>query len=1160
MDKRRFQRNAMIQNATVQGQYSGAIAGEIHDFSEHGVLFNTKTTQSLADLAEQLVDIHFQSRLSAVSYHLSARVVRVTGATLGLFVEMFPANAYAALQVLAKSAPTRHPAAVPAQRDAKQQQTLADCQAAFKRFITQVIAHFYRSLAGNLNMSAAGSARTEDRWLISNAYPLIDAQRVKLEQAYLADDYGHGPVSNEQLATASDAAGLSLVALAEFDEWLTISTLTNKLDLEYASGIYSFEARYNILLNKSLSGQDHPYGPHYIVQTMRKVISAANFNPVVVAILYKSFYEALDALMGDFYGQLNAILAYIDLSRAGVTEPLTAAGNSERHDRGAATASSVSADDFLRNVAMTQPNVPPSSYPSPGNMGGHHSQPAIPPNLGGEYGLQQLFAHATQTPLQNVNSNVNELIAYLQQLPAMSMQAAQDPQLMPAAQTVFKASDAANLILQPTASDINQILSAVNTHQAHWHEMADQIDAVTPWLQSIAPHIPENSGLWQSARLLDQVFSLPVTQDGVHSDIRSLLKKMELALLKLALLDSDFFTYSSHPAQHMVNLLERFYIAADDYGQLFDVQLRQLLHTLVNQVVERFEQDAHIFVDVNHVIETLIAPIEQTRQHKVKQITAACEQRARLQPVVNQHPPAVINNSAVALLRVGDWLSLMVDTTLVPHQIVWMNAMADLFVLTNRSATTIRELTRFDLAQGLSSGQVLSNPEFDTPFMERAARKVMFSAYDKVYQQAMRDDFTGLLNRKGLIVKLTEACSHYASQRSPAILCMIMLNQLSVLYANTDGQEADASLLAIIDVMVQATPASGQFARLNDNTFALLLHDVDITYAEKLMQELLLTLSAQRISYQDKQFVLGASVGIVQMSDELYAVPQLLRSASSACVMAKMNGNNTLQVYTANIEQIKQEESLFKWAGVVDHVLEHGLLYLRCQRIQAIGAGNNKLPHYEILLGIDKSLATTPQEFVLAAERWQRSTDIDLWVLTHSFAWLEQQGEQLIHINGVSINLSGHSLSNDRVLNFIIERLRTSEFIASKVIFEMTETAFMNNLAPAQRFIEEVRALGCRFSLDDFGSGYSSFTYLKNLHVDYLKIDGAFVRNVDTSPKDLAMVKAMHEIGHALGLETIAEYVEHNAILQKLNEIGVDYAQGYGIEMPKPLSSLNLLA
>ena len=1166
MEKRRFQRIAMTQTATIQGQYSGEIAGEIHDFSAHGLLLKTQTRQSLVDLAGQFVDVCFQSRFSMASYHFSARVVRVAGSTLGLFVETFPAEVYAALLILAKSVSAPFQAAVPLQNDIKRQQALADCKAVFNHFISQVIEHFYRGIARNLNMSAVGSARTEDRWLISNAYPLIELQRAKLEQVYLVDDYVHRQVADEQLATAADVGELSLVALVEFDEWLTISTLTNKLDLEYASDIYSFEERYNILINKALSGQEHPYGPHCIVQTMREVMTAASFNPAVVAILYKLFYEALDALMGDFYQQLNTTLAYIEplkpaespSSNPGYVS--TTPRSTDSHGSGAMSADSVSLEGFLRNVASMQPNVSLSSNPSFNRMVGDYTQPVVAPNVGAEYGLQRLFAHATQTPMHNANSNVNEVIAYLQQLPVMPIQAVQDTGLMPAAQTVFKVGDAANSVLQSTPGDVNQILSALNTHQMHWEEMVDHIDAVTPWLQSIAPHIPENSELWQSVRLLDQVFSLPVRQDGVQSDIRSLLKKMELALLKLALLDSDFFTYSSHPAQHMVNLLERFYIAADDYGRLFDAQLHLLLNALVNQVVERFEQDARVFVDVNHIVETLLAPIEQTRQYKVTQITTACEQRARLQTAVNRHPPAVINNSAVALLRVGDWLSIMIETTFVPHQIVWINAMADLFVLANRSATTIRELTRFDLAQGLLSGQLLSNPEFDTPFMERGARKLMFSAYDKVYQQAMHDDFTGLLNRKGLIVKLTEACTHYATERSAAILCMIVLNQLSVLYANSDGQEADASLLAIIDVMVHAIPASGEFARLNDNTFVLLLHDVDLAYAENLMKELLLILSAQRISYQDKQFVLGASVGIVQMTDGLRAVSQLLRSASSACAMAKMNGHDSLQVYTVNSEQIKQEESLFKWAGLVDHVLEQGLLYLRCQRIQAINAASNKLPHYEILLGIDESLATTPQEFVLAAERWQRSTDIDLWVLIHSFEWLESQGEQLAHINGVSINLSGYSVSNDRVLNFITERLRASEFIASKIIFEMTETVFMNNLVPVQGFIEIVRALGCRFSLDDFGSGYSSFAYLKNLHVDYLKIDGAFVRDLDTSPKDLAMVKAMHEIGHALGLETIAEYVENNTIFQKLSEIGVDYAQGYDIEMPKPLSSLNLLA
>jgi EAL domain-containing protein (putative c-di-GMP-specific phosphodiesterase class I) len=232
------------------------------------------------------------------------------------------------------------------------------------------------------------------------------------------------------------------------------------------------------------------------------------------------------------------------------------------------------------------------------------------------------------------------------------------------------------------------------------------------------------------------------------------------------------------------------------------------------------------------------------------------------------------------------------------------------------------------------------------------------------------------------------------------------------------------------------------------------------------------------------------------------------------------------------------------------------LLYLRCQKIHPIVSANGALPHYEILLGLDESLGIQPFDFIRAAERWKRSPDLDLWVVRNSFKWIRENAAQLGSLNGFSINLSGLSLVNDNVLNFIREALDKNDLPTEKIIFEVTESAAIERLDAAQDFIEKIKAYGCRFSLDDFGSGYSSFAYLKNLKVNYLKIDGAFVRDMLKDPADLAMVKSMHEVGHSLGLLTIAEYVENDAILAKLGEIGIDYAQGYGIGKPLPLLQL----
>jgi diguanylate cyclase (GGDEF)-like protein len=1191
MEKRRFQRIAIAQTATLQGQYSGLVTGEIHDFSTNGVLFSVNAKQSLADFHEQQVDVRFRSNLDQAEYALNGRVVRIAGFSLGLIISPFPEQAYMALLALAKSAPA--PVTTKQTQSHShshsQQQNLAKCHEIYQQFIKQVIDHFYLSLANRINFSANNAGSLEDRWIINNAYPLIDAQRLKIERAFLADDYTQRKLASDQLPTAKDADSLSLVALDEFDEWLTVSTLTTKLDQEFSASIFEFETRYAILLGQSLSGQDNPYGPSFLLQTLRDVIADAHFKSPVLSVLYRLFYESILASMGDFYQQLNACLGYIDLPQVRVTpstarQPFVAASNpsplspvfpeqtaaftqnmaSSGRDYPSAEQQSISLEGFLSNIKTMLPNY--STQQPVGAMETYpflSSAPAFAQGgmVGSEYGLHQLVTHSQPSINHTSATSVDSIIDYLRQLPPASSTSSQMTSVVPAAHTVFNSSEAFKQSeggIQPTANEISQLINALNAHQSHWHEISGQGNApdIANWLRGVAPQIPEESDLWQSVRLFDQLFTTPLASDELSSDIKELLKKLELTLLKLALLDNAFLSSSKHPAQQTVNLIERFYIAADDDGHLFDPQLRQLLHTLVNQIVDQFEQNNHIFDDVNHILEELVLPIEQTREEKVKLTASACEQRERMQPTLDIKLDHV--DDAITMLRTGAWLCILVDEVLVPYQIIWMNQIASAYILMNRSATLIREFHKDTLADALLAGSVTMDHEFDLPFMERTARKVMFSAYDQVYRKVMQDDFSGLLNRKGLMAKLEEACIRYIAQQVDAVLCMIMFDQLNVLYANCDGQEADESLLSILDLITKSMPASVQFARLSENTFALLLHKANTEYAEKLMQQMLSALSSKRIACQDKQFVVAASIGVVQISNEINTVPQLLRSVGSACVIAKTQGHNSVQVYAANSAQIKHEESLFKWAGLIDHVLDNDLLYLRCQRIQPISTAGSLLPHYEILLGIDKSLTTNPQEFILAAEKWQRSADIDLWVLQRIFTWLENQGDKLAYISGVSINLSGHSLTNNEVLAFITSHLQSSTIPANKIIFELTETAFMTNLAVAQQFIETVRTFGCRFSLDDFGSGYSSFAYLKNLHVDYLKIDGVFVRDLEKSQADVAMVKAMYSIGNALGLKIIAEYVENEAIFNILGEIGVDYAQGYGIEKPKPLDSLEL--
>jgi EAL domain-containing protein (putative c-di-GMP-specific phosphodiesterase class I) len=245
----------------------------------------------------------------------------------------------------------------------------------------------------------------------------------------------------------------------------------------------------------------------------------------------------------------------------------------------------------------------------------------------------------------------------------------------------------------------------------------------------------------------------------------------------------------------------------------------------------------------------------------------------------------------------------------------------------------------------------------------------------------------------------------------------------------------------------------------------------------------------------------------------------------------------------------------------VDRILDDEALYLRCQRIQPILGGGTQPSHFEVLLGVrgaDGRDLSTP-EFIEAAERYHRMPEVDRWVIRTAFRWIAENQDGLHQVDGFSINLSGRSLNDAGLLQFIMEEMETTGVPTHKLCFEVTETVGVASLSETADFIREIKKAGCKFSLDDFGSGMSSYAYLRHLPVDFLKIDGAFVKDMANNPFDAAVVKSICEIGHFMDKKVIAEYVENDAILEQLRALGVDCAQGYGIEKPIAMRDLTSL-
>ncbi len=283
---------------------------------------------------------------------------------------------------------------------------------------------------------------------------------------------------------------------------------------------------------------------------------------------------------------------------------------------------------------------------------------------------------------------------------------------------------------------------------------------------------------------------------------------------------------------------------------------------------------------------------------------------------------------------------------------------------------------------------------------------------------------------------------------------------------------------------------------------------------------------------------------------------ELLKEADAACYMAKELGRNRIHVYRVEDSEIAKRSGEMQWVSRINQALEEDRFCLYAQSIEPLGFSSDH--HYEILLRMldETGKIIPPGAFLPAAERYNLISKIDYWVIENTFTVLGNNRVFLEQINFCSINLSGQSLTNPEILDSIIDHLDKSGTNAEKICFEITETSVISNLSMAMTFISTLKELGCRFALDDFGSGLSSFGYLKNLSVDYLKIDGMFVKGITDNPIDHAVVKSINDIGQVMGMQTIAEFVENDDIKSMLSKLGVNYAQGYGIGKPLPLEQL----
>ncbi|HEY4366123.1 MAG TPA: EAL domain-containing protein [Steroidobacteraceae bacterium] len=422
----------------------------------------------------------------------------------------------------------------------------------------------------------------------------------------------------------------------------------------------------------------------------------------------------------------------------------------------------------------------------------------------------------------------------------------------------------------------------------------------------------------------------------------------------------------------------------------------------------------------------------------------------------------------------------------------------------------------------------------------------------KLSYHASHDILTGLVNRREFESRLERALKSARARESSFALCHIDLDQFKIINDNCGHSAGDALLGQVGALLKSKIRWRDTVSRLGGDEFGVLLESCSLEEGIRNAEALREAIRNYKFVWEERTFRLGASIGVVPISADNEDVAGLLSAADSACAAAKESGRNRIYSFQENDIDLMRRRREMQWAARINNALEDGRFEIFRQVIMPLQHAETGL-HYELLLRMrdEAGKIVAPDQFITAAERYGLTPSIDRWMIEHALRWLVSEADEREKLAMCSINLSGQSLGDDKFLPFVIEHFHRSGIDAKKICFEITETAAIASFSQANRFIHALKELGCRFALDDFGTGLSSFGYLKHFPVDFLKIDGSFVKEILHDPIDREMVRSINEIGHLTGKQTIAEFAENQEIIDMLRNIGVDYAQGYGIATPQ---------
>jgi len=764
---------------------------------------------------------------------------------------------------------------------------------------------------------------------------------------------------------------------------------------------------------------------------------------------------------------------------------------------------------------------------------------------------------------------------------------------LPVFETLIETPDFLNADNHPAREIINNLMRLCLAERASSKKLeatvADIVDELTR-IESSKPDLLE--GLSQKLRHLverqDQSFirnserlaktlegkeRLRKTRKDAQNRLHALLGQREVPRILIRLLQAGWeqiivltMLREGSDSQHCEELfdvvaqLQAWLSPAGATGELaFE---RELESTVMLQFIERELKTAGEISRTNPVMEELAGQL----QGHTEADTVWMEEYGDADEFAPAVPLELEQSRWISRAReisVGDWVEIRLDEGETRRmRLVWGGEDSLRFVFLSPKGMSEVSFGFPEFVEKLANGNAWRVEDGEIPFLDQSLFTIVEDVYRKLNFQATHDALTGCMHRHDFEKQISRliSASPPSSEPGNGALIVLDIDEFSVINASYGAEAGDALLKQVAETIRREGHArfpESHVGRISGNEFAVLIEDITIEDSLDLAESIRRNFEQQVIQHGQAEYRATVSISIRPVSSAAHSAGDLLNHASLSLKAAKKQGGNRIEL--ARESRDPSQVGPPQWVTEIDRTIRDGSLYLRAQPIVPLGPETGEGKMYELLLGLRDSSGkeVSPQGYIEAAEQFHRSTRVDLWVISEVMAWMRNNPETLGDIATLNVNLSGSSLSDDSFMLGLESNLRANPELAHKLCFEVTETSAVANLHFASDFMREMKRLNCRFALDDFGTGLSSYAYLQKLPVDFVKIDGIFVRDMATNLTNYAMVRSINELCHFLDLQTIAEYVEDMEIMDTLKEVQVDYAQGFAIAKPRRLDSLS---